>query len=306
MQGFMIVLGIILLLVLLSNIENKRLVTSKYTIVSDKLPKDFHNTRFVLLADLHNNSFGKQNARLIRKIKEINPEFIITAGDMINKRESCCPSNGYSLMKQLSKHYTVYYSLGNHEQRMKQLWELQNTSDTEESVISTWVEYINELSNLGIILLDNQSTYINRKNGKLRITGLSIEPKYFEHNKSPEMPVEYVESLIGKRTDKEFQILVAHNPIYFQTYAAWGADLTLSGHLHGGMVRLPGVGGLVSPQVQLFPKYHSGNHTEEGQHLIVSRGLGSHSIMPRLFNIPEIVVVTLQCEGERSLYEHSC
>jgi predicted MPP superfamily phosphohydrolase len=104
----------------------------------------------------------------------------------------------------------------------------------------------------------------------------------------------YLASLIGDKPNKNFAILIAHNPVYFTEYTRWGADLTLSGHLHGGLVRLPFIGGVASPQIRLFPKYSAGNYTENGQQMIVSRGLGSHSLMPRIWNAPEIVSITLK------------
>ena len=85
--------------------------------------------------------------------------------------------------------------------------------------------------------------------------------------------------------------MLAHHPAYFDAYASWGADLTLSGHLHGGMIRLPFVGGLVSPQMRLFPKYDKGLYTKKGKKLIVSAGLANHTVNIRINNPPELVVI---------------
>lgn len=78
-------------------------------------------------------------------------------------------------------------------------------------------------------------------------------------------------------------MLLAHNPMFFSVYKEWGADLTFSGHLHGGYIRIPGIGGVISPQFQLFPKYDRGIFEEEGHTLCVSAGLGDHTISPRFF-----------------------
>ena len=91
-----------------------------------------------------------------------------------------------------------------------------------------------------------------------------------------------------------FQILMAHNPEYFRTYRRWGADLVLSGHVHGGIVRLPFFGGVISPRVRLFPQYDGGHFTKENKDLIVSRGLGSHTIPFRLWNPGELVEIELK------------
>jgi predicted MPP superfamily phosphohydrolase len=277
-------------------IEQKLLVTSKYTVASSKLPKKFDNTDFIVLADLHNRNFGKNNVRLMKQIDKLSPQFILVAGDMINKKETACPSNAFTLLESLAKRYKLYYAYGNHEQRAEQYQ--SETSGELIKLYDTWEEYKQRLSGLGVTFLNNDSIMVGTKSGeKIRISGVSIGPKYFEWNKLTQLEEGYQAEIIGDSSKELYQILIAHNPIFFMDYAKWGADLTVSGHLHGGMVRIPGIGGVLSPQAKFFPKYHSGNYTELGQEMIVSRGLGSHSIMPRLFNIPELVYVKLKSEA---------
>jgi hypothetical protein len=100
-----------------------------------------------------------------------------------------------------------------------------------------------------------------------------------------------LEQMIGKPNDDSFRLLLAHHPCYFDAYAGWGADLTLSGHLHGGIVRLPFFGGVVSPQIRLFPRYDKGMYTMDGKKMIVSAGLGSHTIKLRINNPPELIII---------------
>lgn len=303
MQKDIIVGGIILFVALWAFIEQKLLVTTKYTICSTKLPKQLDQTNFVVLADLHNNTFGKRNIRLINQIKKLSPDFILVAGDMINKKAPCYPSHAYTLLEQLAKSYPIYYAYGNHELRMEQYLDLVSehklSSDVKhiKYLHSTWVEFKKHLSDAGVIFLKNESVFVNKNNCRLRITGFSIEQKYFDRNKKLKMEDGYLEELVEASTTGEYQILIAHHPFYLKSYAKWGADVILSGHVHGGMVRLPGVGGILSPQAKFFPKYQSGIYTEDGKYLVVSRGLGSHSIMPRLFNIPELVSVNLKIKN---------
>jgi len=290
-------------------IEQRMLVTTQYEVTSSKLPQGFHNTKIVVLADLHNYTFGRNNERLIRRIVALNPGFIIVAGDMINKREACYPSNAYTLLEELAKSYKIYYAYGNHEQRvntlllekeldnnvdLKQISSLLELEQQSQYLSSTWVEYKDKLSQLGVIFIDNQSIDIVINKNRVRISGVSIGRDYFKRSQYPDMEESYLSSLIGVKPENQFQILIAHNPVYFDQYLAWGADLTISGHLHGGMVRIPGLGGAVSPQVKLFPKYDGGQYTKNEGTMIVSRGLGSHSFMPRYFNIPEVVQITLK------------
>ena len=110
------------------------------------------------------------------------------------------------------------------------------------------------------------------------------------------MEVDYIKDCLGDCKEDSFHVLLAHNPTYFETYAKWGADLTLSGHLHGGIMRLPILGGVIAPSYHLFPKYDAGLFRIGNQKMIVSVGLGSHSIKIRLFNPPKIDVITLQHE----------
>lgn len=103
----------------------------------------------------------------------------------------------------------------------------------------------------------------------------------------------YLTEQLGICDRKAFNLLLAHNPLYFDEYADWGADLVLSGHVHGGVVILPFLGGVISPQVRLFPKYYAGTYFHGKSEMILSRGLHMHSFRIRLFNMPELSCVTL-------------
>lgn len=291
MQKEIMIYGLIALLILWIYIEQRLLMTKKYRVESDVSGQ----TGFVLLADLHNRTFGAENHRLIKRIDSLKPDFIVMAGDIINKKAASYPGNAYTLLDKLSDKYKIIYAYGNHEQRMEQFGKTSVTELTkeEQSFYQSWIEFKNKLSKKGVIFLDNESSVMECKGGKLRITGVSIDAEYFGFHTKKEMNPEYLPSILGQSTEKEYQLLIAHNPVFFKNYAEWGADLILSGHLHGGMMRLPGIGGVLSPQAKFFPKYDSGKHEYRKSQLIVSRGLGSHSIMPRIFNIPELVYVEL-------------
>lgn len=294
MQNSIIVIGLILIIFLFwTLIEQKQLKTSIYKISSDNLPEVFHNTSFVVLSDLHNYVFGRNNERLIKKIERLSPEFIIVAGDMINKRDLCYPSNAYTLLEQLAKKYKIYYAFGNHEQGIERQLSAPVFPD-KKKVGPSWLEYKKNLASMNVAFLDNKSILYEKDKESLRITGVTIHPRFFERGKLKEMEEGYLNSLIKIKPEGVYEILIAHTPLYFKEYANWGADLTISGHLHGGLVRLPFLGGVVSPQVQLFPKFYSGVFEDNGKQMVVSRGLGSHSLMPRVFNAPEIVSVTLK------------
>ena len=336
MEANQIIVALIILILIWTLIEQKLLITNRYQIKSRELPKEWDGTKVVVLADLHNCSFGKNNERLVKKIDKLAPDYILVVGDMINKKSACYPSNSFFLLDSLAKKYKIYYSYGNHEQKLdnyeitmdqekskmidsstnkfqakgenktskENISSKENTSSEgiksnlqqQKELYSSWMEYRKGLTQQNITFLDNKSVSFTKNGASLRITGLSLGLEYFERHKMLELNQNHLKKIIGEKRKNEFQILMAHHPFYFKEYTDWGADLVVSGHVHGGMVRLPGIGGLLSPQAKFFPKYQAGLYKKKDKVMVVSRGLGSHSIMPRLFNIPEIVFLRLEKE----------
>ena len=130
---------------------------------------------------------------------------------------------------------------------------------------------------------------------------LSTEGKeYFEKFNRYVFEESQIEDALGKceQAPGLYNILLAHNPVYFKQYAAWGADLTLSGHLHGGIIRLPFIGGVITPQAKLFPKYDRGIFEKDGKYLVVSAGLGEHTVPVRIFNPPQLICIEIKGTGE--------
>lgn len=290
-----ILAGLLLLLFIWSYLEQKVTVKTEYTINPEGKGIASESFSFIVLSDLHNTRFPKGNKTLIQKIFKLNPDFVIIAGDLITKRKPCYPGNAYDLIKELSEHYPVYYAYGNHEQKFQDMADNPMPDRSSDSKLAeSWTVFKEKIADLGVYILDNSSVTIKYKNDTLNITGLSIDTDYYRKSKPPKLEQEYIQSKIGKRSREGYQILIAHNPFYFEEYIRWGADLVLSGHVHGGLVRLPLIGGIISPQVRLFPKYDAGLFEKNGQYMIVSRGLGTHSCMPRIFNPPELVVINLK------------
>lgn len=313
MLTYIILILAIVLLVMLLMIwyENQVFTVSHYTVTSERLPQGAEGTNFLLIADLHSNEYGLHNRKLIRKIDEISPDFIVVAGDLFVGREYEFDV-AYELLKTLSSRYTIYYAYGNHEQKVEQL-ELRQASLSSTDIvqktsaeqvqdgktIASFMEYKQKIKDLGVHLLDNECRMHTTKNGQcIRIIGGTIDLEYFKRMSRPKMDCHYLNACFGPSETQEYQLLIAHNPMYFDVYAQWGADLVVSGHVHGGMVRLPLLGGIISPQMELFPKYDAGmfQRSVSGKEstLIVSRGLGIHTLKLRLGNRPELVHVTLQ------------
>ena len=265
--------------------ENLNLEVTHYTIHSKNIPISFQGLRFIVLSDLHNNSFGKDNIRLLDEISEINPEFIIIAGDMIIGNAHNDYSIALSLLSKLAAKYPLYYGYGNHEQRV------MSGGDCFDEHFE---DYKDCLQKLGVHFLNNEQINIYHNEDTITIAGLKIGAEYFRKWKQPKISTEYLQKLVGFSDNQCYNILIAHNPVYFKNYMECGADLILSGHIHGGIIRLPFAGGVISPQYKFFPKYDAGRFEKDGKTMLVSRGLGLHTIKIRMFNRPELMVVTLE------------
>lgn len=263
--------------------DMNRFVIVPYEVKSRKIKEKY---TFVMLSDLHNQSFGKKNEKLVKAILDCHPDSVMTAGDMYTSKAGTGYDNALALLGTLSKECPVYIANGNHEHK---------TSECPQVFGDMYASYLKELKAYGLEPIVNEHLILPEKN--IDICGLQIGREYFKHFKMRKMPEDYVDKLAGDASKDRFQILLAHNPIYFPEYAKWGADLVLSGHVHGGIVRLPFLGGVVSPAATLFPKYDGGKFTEGNSTMILGRGLGTHTIPVRMWNPGEVVLVTLLPEN---------
>lgn len=280
-----IILAIVMLafLILVMIRDSNRFVVVKYRIISPKLHK---KCRIVMLSDLHNKEYGECNSRLLQAIREQEPDLILMAGDMLTANgEKTEIQAMLDFICQLAVQYPVYYGLGNHEYRVKVY---------KEDYGDQYERYAKELRKCGVRLLENERIFLPEYN--MEICGLEIERSYYKRLQYNQMDEQYIEKLLGESRTDCMEVLIAHNPDYFLQYAAWGADLTLAGHVHGGVMRLPLLGGIISPAVHLFPKYDGGMFEEYGSRMVLGRGLGMHTIPIRIFNPGELVVVELEME----------
>jgi hypothetical protein len=149
----------------------------------------------------------------------------------------------------------------------------------------------------GVDRLVNSHCALEKEN--IVIYGSQIDKIYYKRFKIQPMEKNYLGSILGQPNKDRYNILIAHNPDYFPYYADWGADLVLSGHIHGGMVRIPFINkGVVSPNVSFFPKYDAGMYREKESTMILSRGLGMHTIPIRLFNPAELVTIDFDMQED--------
>lgn len=277
----MIITMIALLLfffIIIMVLDGNRFRVVSYEISHEKIKKPY---TFVVLSDLHNKVYGKNHEKLIRAIEKEQPAGVLIAGDLLTAKPGYPLHLALDLLEQLAPKYPIYYGMGNHEARLFLYPEVYGTMGAD---------YEEKLKGLGISLLRNESRSLGED---LVITGLDMKREYYKRFKKTTMTTEYLKKTLGEKNKDKFQILLAHHPDYFQEYSSWGADLVLSGHVHGGMVRLPFLGGVISPALRLFPKYDGGSFEEKESRMILSRGLGMHTIPVRLFNPGELVVLKL-------------
>lgn len=261
-----------------------RFVVRKYTFTGKKLKK---SCRFVLLSDLHGKSFGKNNERLLGKIDELKPDGILIAGDMITAKPGKNFDDAVAFIRALADRCPVYYGSGNHEYRMSIYPEkYRDMSERFEKAIS----------HPNLIRLKNDGHFLPREN--IMIYGLEIDRQYYKKFHAPNMTEAYLRQKLGEPEKERYTMLIAHNPAYFPVYAAYEPDLVLSGHVHGGIARLPFLGGVISPALRLFPKYDGGVFRQGETTMVLSRGLGTHTLPVRFLNPGELIEIVLQPEAE--------
>ena len=249
-----------------------------YRLSSDKISKP---VKFVVLSDLHDQKYDQDNNKILQAIEEEAPDAVLIAGDMLTPIEGR-EKVAESFISRLAQKYRVYYGLGNHEAKLK--WKRDKFGDLYES-------YLGQMKELGAKVLVND--FLEMEEVPVRIYGLDIAEIYYKRFKQVPMAADYVEKKLGETDSKYFNILLAHNPMYFDNYAKWNPNLVLSGHVHGGLVRLPLLGGVIAPNLHLFPKFDGGMFQEKETTMIISRGLGIHSVEFRMWNPAEVVVIEI-------------
>ena len=299
----LILFFIILLLIFLirSNFELKSLVVKEAHIVSKKLK---NNINITFISDLHENDFGDNNNNLINTIINQENDLIIIGGDLPiaykhssfgNKCSSTVAVNFLNnLMKNNTKNIPIVYGYGNHEDRLK------TNFHNNEHVKAQYDSLYEAITNNKYNLLEN-SFY--DYNDNVRIYSLTLDYKYYK----PKLEIfkdakfdedDYIESRLGKLDDSKFNILLLHNPDFAKVCIDYGFDLILSGHYHGGLVYVPLGLNFISPNLKMFPKYIKGTYKIKDKNgelktLIVSGGLGTHTVNARLNNKPQLIKLSL-------------
>lgn len=256
---------------------------TKYRICSQKLNGIKREKKIIFLSDLHNRMYGEENERLLESIRNQHPDLILIGGDMLVRKDGNFYDKTVHFLAKLPGICPVYCANGNHEQKLKEL---------PDKYEQSYEEYKKALTASGIHMLENASETVKLDEVPVKLSGLEIPLGAYARFGKKELSLKEITDRIGEHGD-DYQILLAHHPGYMKEYLAYGADLILGGHYHGCVVQLPWIGGVISTNFTLFPKYSGGIYQEGEQTAVVSRGLGTHSVPLRLWNWPELIVLEL-------------
>ena len=256
---------------------NTALVTADVLVCSNGIPEAFDAYKIVQISDLHDAQIGENNEKLIAMTAETEPDCIVLTGDFVDSSRFR-PERSLSVAEALVKIAPVYYVSGNHEAILP---------DEDYQALT------DGLRGLGVCVLEDESAELTRDGQSIRLIGLTdigFHPGTLVEKKDALRT-----ALSALLPEDEFSVTLAHRPELMDVYTECGAPLVLSGHAHGGQIRLPGIGGLIAPGQGLFPKYTDGKYEESGTTLVVSRGIGNSVLPLRVNDRPQIVVVQLAC-----------
>lgn len=282
MKYSLILLAVLIVGVGLIVLEQKRLVIRQQTLRLPSLPDAFDGFRVVQLSDLHKRVYPHRERRLLQKVQQCQPDIIVITGDLVSRSVTDFTERT-ALLKALRQMAPVYLSLGNHE------WDMQPQQ---------MAAYQAMVKQSGCVLLENETVTLQRNGMVCYLAGASLRigiyhDAVFAYRDLESYTAADLTADLGER--KGCTILLAHSPFPAESYFTWGADLTLSGHVHGGIVRLPIIGGLLSPERRFLPQYSKGIYEKNGRYLYVNCGIGKL----RLGNPSEVAEITLRSENSK-------
>jgi len=252
-----------------------RLAVRRYEVKAKGLKNPL---RIVLLTDHHSSPYGRRQARLLQAIHAANPDLILMAGDMVDDKR---PYGETAKLYGGLTRYPTYYAVGNHECRRADLAQVKALAEAH-----------------GITVLTDETMAIQIGEETLLLGGVEDEEKTIHQDPSYCHSKSMERGFASVKKSPPYRILLAHKPEFIKTYAKYGFDLVVSGHAHGGQVRIPGLlNGLFSPGQGLFPPWAGGVYQHGDTTHVVSRGLSKTVFPPRVFNRPEIAVITLLPQG---------
>lgn len=277
MKKYAVILGFVIALGRFLYKQDKNIQVNERDFTSDRIPETFDSYRIIHVSDYHNAWFGWKAKDLLNKIRQADGDIILITGDIIDRRTPNLRRSKF-FIRQVAEILPTYYVTGNHEAHYKRWFNLK--------------KYITEsdMENLSF-----SSAKLFKDGESINLAGIP-DPWFLGDEEDPDVHL-YFERMLQQQVDslpEGFTILMSHRPELFHIYSKYELDLVLSGHAHGGQIRLPFAGGLYSPHQGVLPKYTQGTHYRNKTTLSISRGLGNSRFPFRVFNRPEIVVITLK------------
>lgn len=280
----MIAVAVLLIYAVWQYQELKKFEITQYEMSTSKVNGKI---KLVVISDLHSFTYGTGNGRLLEAVRGQQPDLILIPGDLIVSASMEKYDISAKLAKRLVRIAPVIYCNGNHESHVQQ-------DVIDEEIRQAYQDYRRQLSGFGVIFLNNEQKEFQLPGGRIRVSGVELPLSCYKKWKKPKLDSSYLQDQLGSASTDELQVLLAHHPAFAEQYAEWGADVTVCGHNHGGLIRLPGLGSIFSPQFIPFPKYDAGEFTIAGRKVYISRGLGTHTLHIRIFNRAELAVITVQ------------
>lgn len=259
--------------------QNTSLKETDYNIKTSK-NFDVNGYKIAQISDFHNTNSVRLKRNIIESIKNNKPDIIVITGDLIDSRRTNI-TGAKEFLESITAIAKTYYVLGNHESRKGNIQELIETFEST-GVIVLRNETVRLKDNLELIGLEDINFSIPEKEQENLSNAQNILEQTLKQN---------LKSIVPK--SNTYKILITHRPEYISTYSECNIDLALTGHAHGGQVRLPFIGGIFTPGQGIFPKYTSGIHTNNKTKLIISRGIGNSKFPFRFNNRPEIVFINI-------------
>lgn len=267
----------------------KKMIVRRNRIVIRREALSAGSFRAAFLTDLHNACGEEESARIFSALQRLSPDLVFCGGDMLIAHPGLSAAPARKFMKKLVSRYPVYAAAGNHEYRAFLYPEVYG---------SLYLDYTEPLKEAGVRFLENADARLEVRGVPLRVIGFDAPRRYYRRFGREKMPVSELTDRFGPVRDDEVTVLLAHNPYYYRTYFSYGADLTLCGHYHGGVMHLRGSRGLISPDFRIFPENAHGMMTAGAAdracgrvpRVFVGSGLGEHTIPFRICNPRELAV----------------
>ena len=279
-----IIIGIIIIAIMLMLLVwgNNSIVVTNIKYNNSKIPSEFNGYRILQVSDVHNKQFGKNQSKLVDKIKKCNPDIIVITGDLLDDAKyDVDKALGITIefINSITEIAPVYYVSGNHELMTGEYEKIKQ-----------------ELTKANVTVLDNDKVVLSKNEQSINLLGLLDPAFYYKYYGYPlETRISKLESELQELSngDDSFKILLSHRPELMDIYAKNNIDVVLAGHAHGGQIRIPFIGAITAPNQGWFPKYSDGEYRENNTTMIVSRGLGASVVPIRVFNRPELILLEL-------------